>query len=121
MNTHDKLVNMIDERLLNAQDCYGNNLYHIVKREKVFCDSRTHNTIMEIDNYAIRFGKMHTYLLLFEDKSCTTQQIKAHKQLKREELNAYLIFSKYNMPTPQNLKIYKFYVYNYKNPQIMRV
>jgi hypothetical protein len=112
VGTHDSLVDLIDGRLNQKS------LYNIVAKEQEFYNHG--NTLMEVDNYAIRVTPNKTYLLLFEDKSSDKHKHKAETQLAREYVNYKKILDKHGIKT-DNIKIFMFYVHNHKHPTIERI
>jgi len=116
MKTHKKLVDYVNERLNSNTGKYGLGFYHIINYEQEFlCGGKT---LMEVDNYAIRIGKRKNYLLLFEDKSSDKNRDKAMSQLERECENYDHILDRHHVPASSPIKVFKFYVHDYKKPVI---
>jgi len=116
--THETLTDKVNKRLHFARDTYGTPMYQIVNKEAEFWHKG--NTLMEIDNYAIRCLRDKTYVLLFEDKSSDNNREKAVFQLNREEKYIDFILDRHYLPK-NNVKVFKFYVYDYSTPKYIMI
>lgn len=104
-NKHSTLVNIIDKRLRN--NTFRNKRFYNSIAKNVEYGFYNGCVTGEIDNFAVKHGRKHTYILFFEDKSSPYKNHQAKKQLTREE--QYLHSKKYG----ENFRIWKFIVTGY--------